>query len=1255
MRDLHKRKQLFSLLKHKKLDVALIQESHSVDSDFTIWRSQWGGQILCSNGSTQSKGVLLLIRRGLDCNIGMTVKDTNGRYLLIEVEINQCPILICNVYAPNVDSPNFFAEVAQQIQAFDNTNIIWGGDFNFAMDPMLDRKSSHVNNDKARDYFLGLAEELQLVDAWRVLHPDERQYLCCRPNSDSDQWNKFSRLDMIFVSAGLFNAIQKCGMSAGFQSDHSFVNIELDLTEEKRGPGYWKFNVSHLYSNDFLQAANAIIDEAINNVELNHQLDLKWEMVKGKFIQFAKQYSIDKAKSKRAQLDELLRTADEIKAQIEQSVNLDQTLIAKQAVNSKEINTYMEERARGSLIRSRTKYYNEGERSSKYFFSLEKSNAKMKNMKRIRTASGIVSHPKQILKEQSTFYGNLYKSDSSIKFNLDNHSHNKLDEQTSKSINGEITLLELTNAVRTMPNNKAPGLDGLPIEVYKVFWAKLGPLYHEAILEAKRNGQLRAMAKRGVITLIPKKDRDILFLTNWRPLTMLTCDYKILAKALANRMQPILPNIIHPDQTGFMKGRNIATNIRKTIEIIQYTQRNKIPSMIMTIDFEKCFDRIEHVALWGSLEYFGFGQQFISWVKMLFTDFQLCTINNGHMSPFFSSQRSVHQGCPIASSLYLLCGQLLHDLLTQNKDIKGITVNNVEHLLSQFADDTTLFLSYDPLTLQEVVSTLNILHNNTGLKVNYDKTTIYRTGSLEKTQAKIYTTHPFSWSNQPIKLLGTVIPIDMDNEVIYKLNYQGILTKIENIVQQWSLRSLTLSGKIIIINTLIASLLVYKMQVFPDVSDHFICKFNKILRLFLWNDGKTKIANRFLYADKSQGGLRLVNILARQQSLKIQWITLINSDIFWSDIFYAYVNSAVREYIWIANLKPADVKLYVNIGNDPFWYQVVLAWSEYNYTCPIEESAILQQPIWLNSNIRIDGKPINNAIARNAGLVHLFQLFDVNGIPKTMVQINAEFGMFFNWFSYAQLICSIPIDWRIKIAAMGRITPAIIVSKFSKLQDESKISRIVYAQLIDMPDSMFSRKQRWERKLDMSMSIRQFHRHFGNIYRSTIATKYRDFQFRLIAGVLVTNTKLKLWKILECDLCTFCGQAPEDEVHLLCSCPHAILIWEALQDYIIENCTGEVHLDWSDQAIIFNQVHIKPGNAVNLLVLVAKQYIYRCRCFKVKPIADQLINEIEQVYNIEIFIAQKKNKMRQHAMKWSEIKQVEIPDQNFVLQYVDSM
>lgn len=208
--------------------------------------------------------------------------------------------------------------------------------------------------------------------------------------------------------------------------------------------------------------------------------------------------------------------------------------------------------------------------------------------------------------------------------------------------------------MKELPNNKSPGSDGLPIEIYKMFWNQLGNLYLQAILEAKKEGKLYIAARRGIITLIPKKERDLLELANWRPITLLTCDYKILAKTFANRIKTVLPQIIHTDQTGFMKGRHIFDNIRKTIEIVEHAFEHQKPYLIMNVDYQKCFDLLEHTAIWGGLRYFGFGENFIEWIQLLYKEMTLSVINNGHFTEEFRVERSVLQGSPLAAYLFLI-------------------------------------------------------------------------------------------------------------------------------------------------------------------------------------------------------------------------------------------------------------------------------------------------------------------------------------------------------------------------------------------------------------------------------------------------------------------------------------------------------------------------------------------------------------------------------------------------------------------------
>lgn len=128
MVNIVKRRKVFSILKHHKIDIAFLQETHSTDENVKLWQSEWGSVIYASNATTISRGTLILIRRNMDCKIVRIEIDTEGRVLILELEINSAKLLFVNIYAPNQDCPQFFQKVADMIDSFDNCNIIWGGD-----------------------------------------------------------------------------------------------------------------------------------------------------------------------------------------------------------------------------------------------------------------------------------------------------------------------------------------------------------------------------------------------------------------------------------------------------------------------------------------------------------------------------------------------------------------------------------------------------------------------------------------------------------------------------------------------------------------------------------------------------------------------------------------------------------------------------------------------------------------------------------------------------------------------------------------------------------------------------------------------------------------------------------------------------------------------------------------------------------------------------------------------------------------------
>ena len=152
---------------------------------------------------------------------------------------------------------------------------------------------------------------------------------------------------------------------------------------------------------------------------------------------------------------------------------------------------------------------------------------------------------------------------------------------------------------------------------YKHFWNVFGTELTSIYNYAFQHGSLSVTQRRGVITLVFKKG-DRTKLKNWRHITLLTTDYKILTKALANRLKNVLHLLIHPDQTACIPGRTINDNISLIRDAIHFAKESNIPLAIISLDQLKAFDRVSHNYLFHTLEQFGFGPVFIKWIKTIY-------------------------------------------------------------------------------------------------------------------------------------------------------------------------------------------------------------------------------------------------------------------------------------------------------------------------------------------------------------------------------------------------------------------------------------------------------------------------------------------------------------------------------------------------------------------------------------------------------------------------------------------------------------
>ena len=352
-----------------------------------------------------------------------------------------------------------------------------------------------------------------------------------------------------------------------------------------------------------------------------------------------------------------------------------------------------------------------------------------------------------------------------------------------------------------------------------------------------------------------------------------------------------------------MKGRRISCNIRQILDLIDYSEEEQISAVILSIDFEKAFDRVETKSLLDAMTYFNIGDSFKQWTQLIYNNVTACVTNQVFFTEWFQISHSVKQGGCCSVYYFLILAEVLAIEIRKNPKIQGVILNDIKKVLGQYADDIDLYLLGHNDTLNATLNTFEHFEKNSGLKINYDKTTVYRLGALCRSNAKMYTKQKLKWmrNTEPINILG--VHICRDTMQLMKVNYKPVILKCQAILNNWQKRGLSLAGKITIINLLIFSQFVYKQTVLPSMPELYIKQINQLIENFIWDGKKPKIPLQVLQCNKLDGGMGLIDIKLLDIALKASWVQIITSDSMVAELAFLKLDPILRDLIWQCNIK----------------------------------------------------------------------------------------------------------------------------------------------------------------------------------------------------------------------------------------------------------------------------------------------------------------------------------------------------------------
>ena len=323
---------------------------------------------------------------------------------------------------------------------------------------------------------------------------------------------------------------------------------------------------------------------------------------------------------------------------------------------------------------------------------LKRENSNLKSINRLELENNtITKDPILILQEMKHFYESLYKGNDvqNPEVYLGNRKTAKISEKNYNKINETITESELLKIVKSLQNNKTPGEDGLPAEFYKFFWQDIKtPLLSSFIYSSEK--EFLSIPRNEVI-MPYTQEKWSTEVKNWRPISLLNQDYEVVAQLNAERIKICLHNLIDTDQSGFLKGHFIGQNITTVFDIMHFAESENIPAILVSVDFEKAFAKLDWSFIHKCLENYNFPPFIRQWVKIFYTDIVSCVTNNGWQSNYFRLSRSVSQGCPLSPNLFILCAEFLAIDIRQNNKIQGIKIGLKKN--KQYANDTQNFVT----------------------------------------------------------------------------------------------------------------------------------------------------------------------------------------------------------------------------------------------------------------------------------------------------------------------------------------------------------------------------------------------------------------------------------------------------------------------------------------------------------------------------------------------------------------------------------
>lgn len=1143
LRDNEKSKKVFALLEEWKCDICFLQETHWDDNILNEMEKLWNGKIVASNSNRKQCGVAIIINsKWKDCVRDIDM-DQDGRYVSVQFINENEEMNLVNIYMPNVCNEKY--EFIRLLKPRLNmNNIILGGDWNIALSSNDRYNTKHIC-DKAYCEMKTLLSEYRMCDIWRRRNPHAKRYSWKRL---IDGLLKMSRIDYFIIHEDFKTYVKNVTYMETSISDHNFVFMQIDFSTIEKGPGVWVLNNLFLLENTYCDKVTKLIEKERQSELYNNNMLLFWDNLKFKIKKISQIYG----KFRKKNIDRHYYSIQNKLKRFSEMCDTNKKYAERKYVNlMAELEEIEQEKCQGAILRSKAKWAIDGDKNTKFFLNLEKKRQNNKNITQVKTGNGkVICDTDNILNEICTFYTDLYDCVQTDQTDIDNFlsiADKRIDESDRELCDKNVTIDEVRKSLFSMSKHKSPGADGLTVEFYIQFWDELKDILLRLYQCVYTQSIMTRSMRSGHITLIYKNKGDKNLLKNWRPISLLNVDYKIIARVMSDRLKQVLPGIISPEQSSCIIGRDITDTVASIRDVIWMMERENEEGYLIKIDQEKAFDRVSHQYLFSVLEKFGFGPVFNNWIKIFYQDISSSVKCNGYLTNYFPVKNSVRQGCPISALLFTLTAEPLNIAFKQCKDITPIAIpfSTKQSIIFQHADDTTVTVS-DKKSIFRTFEMFDEYGKASGAKINKSKTEIMCLGKSIITEIDTEL-QSFSISKDVIQILGVYVgkkQTECDEQ-----NWKRKIDHIKSLLNMWKQRHLSIQGRAIVIGSLTLSRMWYilQSQSIPDWALQAIK--TEILR-FMWMNKSHPVRYSTMIGKKKEGGMNIPDITLKMNAFRIKFIKRFldntRNDL-WKETMKYFMKS-------ICNMNLTFECFYMKFNKQmlkelPCFYQeMFMAWNTFyeNVEFNLGISDIYNQPLFHNYKICFRNQPIYFKFFIEAGFVKIKDIcyevvpgfIRLNLVKETIMNICDNVSEKRIELAYAVIRKSIPLEWDILLRRQVN-TSTNTLSVDCVVISGTKQYPLLYMSTSNIYDVLRQRvffepisQNFWTNKFPNC----QIEKCWEIIHLNGKLPDMVENDFRITHNIIYTLERLHKMKIVDDELCIFCRTETEDVIHLFLKC-----------------------------------------------------------------------------------------------------------------------